>query len=315
MKKVDVESSLNKGSPSSSLDHSSDVYSIKSSCKDLRITKRCAVGVNLQEISLKSATVRPYVRSKMPRLRWTPDLHHSFVHAVERLGGEDRATPKMVLQIMDVKGLTISHVKSHLQMYRSMKHEQMIQEAASEAKKNFKEPKMQNSNYLSHTMCCQQNGQLHGKGLVNNSVLLYQDRGIHNPANGLALKNASLPSERKEKKGLWLGKRVSEPFLYEEITSKGCWEQKPDSYIIFKDLLKSCNSKETNDQDKMSAAGARGCNKSHQSLEDLAEIAERIDGDRMSLSLDSKFSESFLKLRKAKNSSEVNDVSLELTLA
>ena len=33
--------------------------------------------------------VRPYVRSKLPRLRWTPDLHRCFVHAVERLGGED----------------------------------------------------------------------------------------------------------------------------------------------------------------------------------------------------------------------------------
>lgn len=33
--------------------------------------------------------VRQYVRSKMPRLRWTPDLHLSFVHAVERLGGQE----------------------------------------------------------------------------------------------------------------------------------------------------------------------------------------------------------------------------------
>ena len=37
----------------------------------------------------KRARVRQYVRSKMPRLRWTPDLHLSFVHAVERLGGQE----------------------------------------------------------------------------------------------------------------------------------------------------------------------------------------------------------------------------------
>ena len=33
--------------------------------------------------------VRQYVRSKVPRLRWTPDLHLCFVRAVERLGGQE----------------------------------------------------------------------------------------------------------------------------------------------------------------------------------------------------------------------------------
>lgn len=45
--------------------------------------------VEESENKVKSLSVRPYVRSKMPRLRWTPDLHLRFVHAVERLGGQE----------------------------------------------------------------------------------------------------------------------------------------------------------------------------------------------------------------------------------
>ncbi|KAJ9181670.1 hypothetical protein P3X46_009774 [Hevea brasiliensis] len=53
-----------------------------------------------------------------PRLRWTSDLHERFVDAVTQLGGANKATPKAIMRTMNVKGLTLFHLKSHLQKYR-----------------------------------------------------------------------------------------------------------------------------------------------------------------------------------------------------
>ncbi|CAH8390787.1 unnamed protein product [Eruca vesicaria subsp. sativa] len=45
---------------------------------------------------------------RAPRMRWTTPLHACFAHAVELLGGLERATPKLVLEL--VKYLTLAYV-------------------------------------------------------------------------------------------------------------------------------------------------------------------------------------------------------------
>lgn len=67
-----------------------------------------------------------------PRLRWTAELHERFVDAVTQLGGPDKATPKTIMKAMGVKGLTLYHLKSHLQKYR-------IGKQSKEAAENYKD--------------------------------------------------------------------------------------------------------------------------------------------------------------------------------
>ncbi|XP_060202368.1 myb family transcription factor PHL7-like [Lycium barbarum] len=59
--------------------------------------------------------------SSKERLKWTQELHDLFEKAVSQLGGPGRATPKGILKVMGIPGLTIFHVKSHLQKYRMSK--------------------------------------------------------------------------------------------------------------------------------------------------------------------------------------------------
>ncbi|PKU81660.1 protein PHR1-LIKE 3 isoform X1 [Dendrobium catenatum] len=75
-------------------------------------------GGGLEGTSLPADASLVLTSDPKPRLRWTAELHDRFVDSVAQLGGPDKATPKAILRIMNVKGLTLYHLKSHLQKYR-----------------------------------------------------------------------------------------------------------------------------------------------------------------------------------------------------
>lgn len=91
-----------------------------SSADRLLISQQGGFAIPAHAMAMLTGQVRPTSgsNSNKARVRWTPDLHARFVEGVNMLGGADRATPKGILRQMGVEGMTIFHIKSHLQKYR-----------------------------------------------------------------------------------------------------------------------------------------------------------------------------------------------------
>ncbi|XP_051128889.1 myb family transcription factor PHL8-like [Andrographis paniculata] len=158
---INIGEEENAGTKDNTLSNYTDNSSINLMEEGSRSTNDIATGG-------KKRNVRPYLRSKMPRLRWTPDLHLSFIHAIQRLGGQERATPKAVLQLMNVRGLRISHVKSHLQMYRSKK---MDESCKGQANRIY----IHGRNYLSGTTQLNKFSPFHHLRLQNGGIVFARD--------------------------------------------------------------------------------------------------------------------------------------------
>ncbi|KAI3509541.1 hypothetical protein L1887_24902 [Cichorium endivia] len=71
---------------------------------------------------INGGTVRPpppqQPTTRKQRRCWSTELHRRFLSALQELGGSQAATPKQILELMQVDGLTNDEVKSHLQKYR-----------------------------------------------------------------------------------------------------------------------------------------------------------------------------------------------------
>ncbi|KAK7247469.1 hypothetical protein RIF29_42352 [Crotalaria pallida] len=113
------------------------------------------------------------------RIQWTPELHETFVVAVNRLGGSERATPHAIFNLMKVEGLadeglTLNHVKSHLQKYRASRFKPEKSERTPEKSiQQIKSPDMDERMRMELQKVLDE--QLKGKGIDSSSPLEEQN--------------------------------------------------------------------------------------------------------------------------------------------
>ncbi|CAA2963072.1 myb family transcription factor PHL8-like isoform X1 [Olea europaea subsp. europaea] len=91
-----------------------------------------------------------------PRLKWNQELHERFVDAVNQLGGANKATPKSLMRVMSVEGLTLYHLKSHLQKYRIGKNQRSQSYYEDNEQENYRD----NKSHFSRRNCDGEQNQI-----------------------------------------------------------------------------------------------------------------------------------------------------------
>ncbi|KAE8650941.1 hypothetical protein Csa_001106 [Cucumis sativus] len=103
------------------------------------------------------------------RIKWTEELHQRFTNCVDQLGGAQKATPKQLFHLMKTKGLTLIHIKSHLQKYRISQQIQELSKGKSERQINKKET-MQGSQNIGKQLMEVVRQQLHAQSSLNEQL-------------------------------------------------------------------------------------------------------------------------------------------------
>ncbi|XP_010520047.1 PREDICTED: myb family transcription factor PHL5-like isoform X2 [Tarenaya hassleriana] len=101
---------------------SDDKYASLSGRHSCHVETKCSSMGHGRSMRSSTGSELTKTSSNKRRIKWTSDLHDKFVECVNQLGGPTKATPKAILELMEVDELSIFHVKSHLQAlkYRSV---------------------------------------------------------------------------------------------------------------------------------------------------------------------------------------------------